>query len=839
MRWRGILVGIGIVAVMPIVALVIFIGSFNANGWKPRIQEAMMRATGRELSLNGPISVRWSLVPIIQARDVALANIEGGSRPQMVSAQGIELEVALLPLLSNRVDIRRLVVLKPDILIETTQENHGNWEFTKPATPAPAATQGRALEIEVESIKVEGGTLTWHDAVNGQKVMLALQSFELLEPSETSSITFELVATYSGTQFAAHGETGSMALLRNTAEKAPWPAKMTLITTGAEVSVEGQFASPVRPASFSGEVSGKLADLAPLRPFLPRTPLPSVKGLNFGANVTSSSLPLMGVTDATLHAGESDFSSTVPGLTLTHIDVRLPRLDQPVTAEADGNYADAPLQISAMLGAPSTLIGGRAVPAYVSLGVAGATATVKGTLADPVHLTGAELVLSARIPTLALFATLVRRPLPDLTDITLNAHLAEAQGGFANGIALTQARLNLPQGDIAGDASVTFARFPSITGNVTSQRIDLDSLLEVKSVNPKALLAPALPPKGGGSPNLLISDTPLDLGVLRNTQADVQLHIAEMRAGGQMYRDILGKLVLKNGKLALDPISGRLPAGRMSGRLAIDANPPNPTVALVLHAPGLSLRTLALTLGQSSSASGSLELDVNLNGAGNSLHAIAAAMNGTVGLAMVNGEIDNASLNSLLGPILTSASLPLSLINPGQNIRGNSTLRCFAARLDVLVGLGTFRALYLDSARVKVRGGGTVNLADETLSLRLQPLARLADTGITVPLIVGGTIKNPKTRIDVANSAQANLKGLAQSAKTLAEVPLGRISGALGGPDRFSGGGDDCASQLEIARGGPGGPQPNAPPSLLAVPADAAKQILKVPKNLMQNLFSK
>jgi hypothetical protein len=34
------------------------------------------------------------------------------------------------------------------------------------------------------------------------------------------------------------------------------------------------------------------------------------------------------------------------------------------------------------------------------------------------------------------------------------------------------------------------------------------------------------------------------------------------------------------------------------------------------------------------------------------------------------GEIDNSSLNHLLGPILTSASLPLSLINPGQSIRG-------------------------------------------------------------------------------------------------------------------------------------------------------------------------
>jgi hypothetical protein len=65
--------------------------------------------------------------------------------------------------------------------------------------------------------------------------------------------------------------------------------------------------------------------------------------------------------------------------------------------------------------------------------------------------------------------------------------------------------------------------------------------------------------------------------------------------------------------------------------------------------------------------------------------------------------------------------------------------------------------------------------------------------------------------------------GLAQSTRNLAEMPLGAISGTLGGPDPLSGGGDDCANQLAIARGGPSGPQPNTPPSMLAVPANAAK----------------
>lgn len=853
MRWRRILViVIGLLVVLPIAGIGIFIATFNPNGWKPRIQNAVMRAMGRELSLNGPISLKWSLVPTIEARDVALANIDGGSRPQMLTAQTIEAEVALLPLLSHRIEIPRLVIIKPDVLIETTQAGRGNWVFTEPAapnaTPAAATAPRKPMDIDVESVTVEDGTLTWRNGITGQSVTGTLNSFALLEPSETSPVRFQLVATYAGTRFEAKGETGSAARLRDAAAKTPWPVKLAVSANTATFSVEGQSTTPLETATFSGKASGKLADLALLQPFVPGATLPSVQGLSFSVSVAASGPPPTRVTDFTLHAGASDLSAYVPGLTLTQVDIRAPQMDQPVTVQAAGNCANAPLTISATLGAPSALIGGQAFPVDASLAVAGATATAKGTLADPTRIAGAELVVSARIPALAPFAALLRRPVPDAKNVALDAHLAEEQGGFAKGIALTQATLTLPQGDIAGDASLRFTWPPSITGNVTSKRIDLDALLEMKSVNPPApsakqqagsVSAKRPPPEQRSNPNLLFSDASLDLGVLRNADTDVQLRIAELHTSGQTHRNLAGHFVLKGGKLVLDPISGTLPAGKMSGRLTIDANPAKPPVALVLRAPGLSVRALALMLGLPSNASGPLEVDANLNGAGDSLHAIAAGLNGTLGLAMVNGEIDNASLNRVLGPILTSASLPLSLIFPGQIIRGGSALRCFAARLDARGGLVTFRALYLDSARVKVSGSGTINLADETLWLRVRLLARLADTGITEPLIVGGTIRHPKARIDAAHSAQANIMGLAQSARNLAEVPLDAISGALGGPDRLSSGGDDCANQLAIARGGPGGPQPNSRPSMLAVPTNAAKQILNAPRNLLQNLFGK
>jgi AsmA protein len=853
MRWRTILVIIiGLLVVMPIAGVGIFIATFNPNSWKPSIQNAVLRATGRELSLTGPISVKWSLVPTIEARDVALANINGGSRPQMATAQSIEAEVALLPLLSNRIEISRLVMINPDVLIETTRTGRANWEFTglatPNATPATATAPGRPMIIEVASIAAKDATLTWRDGVTGQSATGTLNSFELQEPSETSPTSFQFDATYAGTRFQAKGETGSLSRMRDSGAKTPWPVKLEVSSDTAAFSVDGKFTTPLDPAGFSGKTSGKLPDLALLQPLFPGVMLPPVRDFSFSLNVTDSGPPLARITSFMLHAGASDLSAFAPGLTLTQADISAPQIDQPITVQAAGTYADAPLTIAATFGALNALIGGQTFPVDASLALAGSTATAKGSLADPAHIAGADLAVSARISALAPFTALLHRSLPDAKNVTVDARLAEAQGGFVKGIELRQAMLTLPQGDIAGDVSFGFTQPPSITGNVTSKRIDLEALLEMKWINPpvpsatlQAQSGPAKPPQPEprGNPNLLFSDASLDLGVLHNADADVQLRIGELDTRSEIYRDIDGHLVLKGGNLVLDPINGTLPAGKMSGRLTIDANPAKPPVMLVLRAPGLSVHALALMLGLPSDALGSLEVDANLNGAGDSLHAIAAGLNGTLGLAMVNGEIDNTFLNRVIGPILTSASLPLSLIFPGQIIGGHSALRCFAARLEAHDGLATFRALYLDSARVKVSGNGTINLADEALAMRLRPLERLADTGITLPLIVGGTIVHPQARVDAANAAQANIEGLARSAQNLAELPLGAISGALGGPDRLGGGDDHCTDQLAIARGRPGGPQPNAPPSILTVPVDDAKQILNAPRNLLRNLFGK
>src|SRR6201997_1037042 len=141
---RGIRIAIwSVVAVIVLIVAGagVFIATFDPNSYKPRIVAAVKQATGRDLDLQGNIHLGLSLQPTLTVENVSLSNPPGFSRPQMMTLQELDLKLALIPLLSREVQIDRLVLVKPDVLLETNAQGQANWVFTpqaptNPGTPA-------------------------------------------------------------------------------------------------------------------------------------------------------------------------------------------------------------------------------------------------------------------------------------------------------------------------------------------------------------------------------------------------------------------------------------------------------------------------------------------------------------------------------------------------------------------------------------------------------------------------------------------------------------------------------------------------------------------------------
>ena len=140
---RLTLIGFAGLVVLVVAAGAVFVATFDANSYKPRIIAAVEQATGRTLALNGPIGLKLSLQPTIEARDVAFANPPGFSRPQMVTLERLDLQVALLSLFSKRVEVDRRVLVRPDIRLEIDAQGHPNWQMQAEAAiaPVPAGQQ--------------------------------------------------------------------------------------------------------------------------------------------------------------------------------------------------------------------------------------------------------------------------------------------------------------------------------------------------------------------------------------------------------------------------------------------------------------------------------------------------------------------------------------------------------------------------------------------------------------------------------------------------------------------------------------------------------------------------
>ncbi len=857
---------IALIAVAALILIVagagaVLLSRFDPNSLKPRITEAVKRATGRDLSLNGKISIGFSLTPTIRVADVAFANPPGFSRPNMATLQSMELELGLLPLLSSRIEIDHLLLIHPDILLETATTGQTNWQMTPEVAPtAPAGSQAPApatapanktgAAVSIDQIRIQDGTLAYRDDAAGKTTTLGLPQLEANASSPDSPLHLVADASYHDTALHLEADTGSLTRLQAPAATSPWPVKLALTAAGARLTADGSMTRPLQGKGYNLAVTGTVPDATALAPLFQGLALPALHDLNFAAKVADTGGNLPQISTLTLHVGASDLGGQIPGLTLDKLDVNAPQMDQPTSVNAAASIGAAPVTAIGTFGALGILVPGAKpapFPIDVTVQAAGATATAKGAIADPRALSGVALSLIAKIPDLSALSPLARQPLPAVKALAFQGSLSDVDGGLRHGAALRGISLSSADGDLSGDTAIRLGSRKSLTANLKSSRIDADALqAEIAHMphaapskppaaptaspsaaaspsagNPPSATTPRAPPKPHG--DLLFSDRPIPLDVLRTADVDVTVAIADLHSGGADYKAINTHAVLTNGKLAVDPFSAELPGGHLTGQLSADAAPPAPPVHLVLHAPGLSLKTILAAVNQPSYAAGNLEVYADLSGTGDSLHAMASSLDGSLGLAIAGGTIDNRLLGSLLGKVMDSLNA-LNLVGKG----GTSELKCFGLRMIARHGTAAISPLALSSSLLTMTGAGTINLGAETLALALRPQARVAGAGVVVPIAVSGPIRDPSVKVNDIGAAEANAGTVAKAFVGNA-TPLGIVGGLLGG-DKLLGGGstDICTPALAAARG-----QTVA----AAAPRKGAQPGATNPAALLKNLF--
>jgi AsmA protein len=191
---KWLLIGGGALLILLIAAIVLIPQMVDVNSYKPQIEAKVQEATGRSFKIGGDIEL--SVFPWVglALSDLRLGSPDGFKEADLLKVGDFEARVKLIPLLSRHVEIKRIILQAPEIVLVKDKKGRTNWEFkasaSKPAS-APAApnkttgaSSGFALQsLTAEEIAVRSGTLTYIDHASGQRQEISEVNLTLADVS--------------------------------------------------------------------------------------------------------------------------------------------------------------------------------------------------------------------------------------------------------------------------------------------------------------------------------------------------------------------------------------------------------------------------------------------------------------------------------------------------------------------------------------------------------------------------------------------------------------------------------------------------------------------------------
>jgi AsmA protein len=170
---------IGALVALIVVAAVMFAVTFDPNDYKDDVSEGVGEATGRDLVIEGDISLSFFPWLAIEIGRTELGNAPGFDDTPFASFESARLSVQILPLL-----LRREIVVGTAALgslrvnLQVNEQGKANWEDFGEASAAddepadtgePAAT---TATIDVAAVEVIDAALTYSDTSTGDRFVL-------------------------------------------------------------------------------------------------------------------------------------------------------------------------------------------------------------------------------------------------------------------------------------------------------------------------------------------------------------------------------------------------------------------------------------------------------------------------------------------------------------------------------------------------------------------------------------------------------------------------------------------------------------------------------------------
>jgi len=298
----------------------------------------------------------------------------------------------------------------------------------------------------------------------------------------------------------------------------------------------------------------------------------------------------------------------------------------------------------------------------------------------------------------------------------------------------------------------------NVVADLRSQRLDIDDMIAILGgrTQTNATGTDTAIVSTGGAPGKLLPDATLQVDRLRTMDGTLSYRAASVKANDLDIRAVRVGADLKDGILNLDPVSFAFNRGELNGTARINATRDRPYSAIDFRLAGYPLESIIPLRGGVAPLTGRALGRARLEGPGSSIHQFAAASRGSISLVVPSGELRTA-FAELLG---INASAGLTRLLRGDQSR--STIRCAVADFDVVGGVARAKTFVVDTDVVLAQGTGSINLGDETLSLRIDgDSKRPRLLRLWTPITVNGPLTAPRVGVDASTLVgQAGVVGV-------------------------------------------------------------------------------
>lgn len=423
--------------------------------------------------------------------------------------------------------------------------------------------------------------------------------------------------------------------------------------------------------------------------------------------------------------------------------------------DAEGTYAEQPITARFIGGSVLSLREpGHPYPVDLEAKNGPTVISLKGTIARPLQLGGANLELNLRGNDLAALFPLTGVPLPPSAPYTLQGKL-EYSG---ERVRFMDFKGVVGKSDLRGDLDIDLTREKRlITAKLHSENVDMVDLAGFTGAKPRK---PAAKDRWR-----ILPDTPINLPRIRAADLDVNYKVANFTNKKLPLDNLAAHIVIQDGLLRISPLSFGIAQGRIVANVKLDGREDKVHAAADVDFRRIDLKRL-LRESKLAKGTGLIGGSARIDSTGNSTAQILANGNGELQLFMSDGEL-SAVLVNLAGlefgkALLSALGLP-----------SRTDIRCAVTDFEMKQGVLRPKILLVDTEEANIIGEGLINLQNETLDLTIHTEPKSPGIiSLHAPVLVRGQFKKPAVRPQVK---QLVARGAAAVALGVLLTPLAAL----------------------------------------------------------------